>query len=255
MNDLAPGYLAPYVLIGAIAVVAAVLFGLHNALRLAGLSVREYRRALWSGSALLVAWFFAALMLSWIGFYQGGPSRVPTLQYGLLTPIVAGVILFWRWPVYKRIVEPVPQRWIVSVQVFRAMGLIFLVLYAGERLPGAFAWPAGVGDVIVGLLAPLVGIAYVRGSRTSAGLLWAWNLFGLSDLVVAVTTGFLTSPSPLQMLAFDRPNELISSFPLVMVPVFLVPLAVLLHLASLEKLRQTEGGIRVLNPRLAHGRG
>jgi hypothetical protein len=33
---------------------------------------------------------------------------------------------------------------------------------------------------------------------------------------------------------------LISLYPLVMVPVFLVPLAVLLHLASLQKLRHAE---------------
>jgi hypothetical protein len=38
----------------------------------------------------------------------------------------------------------------------------------------------------------------------------------------------------------SSPNVLIGAFPLVMIPVFLVPLAVLLHLASLGKLRQTE---------------
>jgi hypothetical protein len=52
-----------------------------------------------------------------------------------------------------------------------------------------------------------------------------------------VTTGFLTSPSAFQLFAFDLPNELISQFPLVLIPVFLVPLSVLLHLASLAKLR------------------
>jgi len=42
------------------------------------------------------------------------------------------------------------------------------------------------------------------------------------------------------MLVRCAPNELISAFPLVMVPVFSVPLSILLHLASLKKLRQTE---------------
>jgi hypothetical protein len=59
---------------------------------------------------------------------------------------------------------------------------------------------------------------------------------GLFDLAVAVTTGFLTSLSPLQMYSFDAPNELITAYPLVLVPVFGVPLAVLLHVASLIKL-------------------
>jgi hypothetical protein len=240
MNNPGPNYLLAEILIASVMVVAVALFGLHRALSRAELQVRDRRRAFWSGSALLVAWFFAALVPSWLGFYQGASSRIPTLQYGLLIPIVVGVALFWRWPLLRGIVEAAPQSWIVSIQVFRVEGLIFLILYAGGRLPGAFALPAGVGDVIVGLLAPVVGIAYVRGSRTSAGWLRAWNLLGIADLVVAVTTGFFTSPSPLQLLAFDRPNELISAFPLVMIPVFLVPFAAWLHLASLQKLRQTE---------------
>lgn len=83
----------------------------------------------------------------------------------------------------------------MSVQAYRVLGLIFLVLYAGGRLPGAFAWPAGVDDVLVGLLAPVVGIAYARGWRGSTSMVRAWNLFGIGDLVVAIATGFLTSPS------------------------------------------------------------
>jgi hypothetical protein len=87
-------------------------------------------------------------------------------------------------------------------------------------------------DVLVGILASVVAIAYWRGPSENADLVFAWNLFGLADLVVAVTAGFLTSPSPFQLFAFDLPNELIRQFPLVLVPVFLVPVSVLLHLAS-----------------------
>jgi hypothetical protein len=50
-----------------------------------------------------------------------------------------------------------------------------------------------------------------------------------------VTAGVLTSPSPFQLLAFDLPNELIRQFPLVLVPVFLVPVSVLLLAASQPK--------------------
>jgi hypothetical protein len=73
----------------------------------------------------------------------------------------------------------------------------------------------------------------VRGRET---LVRAWTLFELLDLVVAIGTGFLTAPSPFQMLSFEAPNEPITAFPLVMVPVFAVPLSMLLHAASLIKL-------------------
>jgi hypothetical protein len=247
MNHAVPGYLLPEVLIGTVTVVAVTLFGLDRALRRAGLPVRDQRRGFWSGSVLLVGWFVAALALSGSGFYRGTPSSIPTLPLGLLIPIAAGLVLFFRSPLLRRIIDAVPQSWIVTIQTYRAEGLIFLILYAGGLLPGAFAGPAGVGDVVVGLLAPVVGIAYMRGLRGSSGWLLAWNLFGIADLAVAVATGFLTSPSPLQLLALDRPNELISSFPLVMIPVFLVPLSVLLHLASLNKLRQTDAKKRDLD--------
>jgi hypothetical protein len=248
MNQLAPNYLLPETLIGTVTVVAVALLGLHRALRRAGLPARDRSRAFWSASALLVAWFFAALVLSWSGFYQGASSRVPTLPFGLLIPIAAGVVLFRRWPLLRRVIEAVPQSWIVGIQAYRVEGLIFLILYAGGWLPGAFALPAGVGDVIVGLLAPVVGIAAMGGLRSRSGWLRAWNLLGIADLVVALTTGFLTSPSPVQLLALDRPNELISSWPLAMIPVFLVPLSVLLHLASLKKLRRIELDTRDLKP-------
>src|SRR5207237_4543710 len=157
MNHPVPGYLLPNILIGTVTVVAVALFGLHRALSRAGWPIRDRKHAFLSGSALLVGWFVAALVLSWSGFYHGTPSRVLTVPFGLLIPIAAGVVLFWRWPLLRRIVEAVPQSWIVSIQAYRVEGLIFLILYAGGRLPGAFAVPAGVGDVIVGMLAPVAG--------------------------------------------------------------------------------------------------
>lgn len=59
-----------------------------------------------------------------------------------------------------------------------------------------------------------------------------------SKLCVAVACRFATSPSPVQLAAFDHPNELIAAFPLVLIPTYLVPVPILLHLVSLAKLRR-----------------
>jgi hypothetical protein len=250
MNHSGLDYLTVSVLGEALATTAALVYGLHRALNVAGWQARARKRAVWGLGALLLAWFVAALSLSWFGFFGGVPNQVPTIQYGVLIPIVAGIALFWRSSTLRRAVEAVPLHWIVTVQLYRVLGLIFLVLHAAGRMPGEFAWPAGVGDVTVGLLAPAVGLAYAHGSRRAAGLVRAWNLLGIVDLIVALTMGFLTSPSPLQKFAFGTPNELISAFPLVMVPVFLVPLSILLHLAVLKKLQQAEPGRQVPRPLL-----
>jgi hypothetical protein len=236
MND--PAYLPYYVLTGAIGTIAALLFGLRGALRNAGWSTHERTATLGAATIGVIGWFLLTLALASADAYRGDADRIPTIQYGILVPILIGGLLIWRSPRLARIIDAVPQHWLIGVQLYRALGVIFLILYATGKLPGLFALPAGLGDVLVGVLAPIVGIAYRRGPRENTYLVSAWNLFGLADLVVAVTTGFLTSPSAFQLFAFDPPNELISRFPLVLIPVFLVPLSVLLHLASLVKLRR-----------------
>jgi hypothetical protein len=151
----------------------------------------------------------------------------------------------------KRIIAAVPQQWIVGVQLYRALGVIFLILYATGKLPSLFAWPAGIGDIAIGLLAPIVGLAYARAPRNTSSLVAAWNVFGILDLMIAVGTGFLTAPSLLVPFETQPTSELMTVLPMVLIPVYLVPLSIVLHLASLAKLRREapEGRGRIATAR------
>jgi hypothetical protein len=234
-----PASIAVFVLGGSVVIIAAVLFGLNQALIRAAWPPAERVPALRAAAIILIGWFAAAVALAWFGVYEGGPGRLPTIQFGILIPIAVGAYLIWRSPMVSRIIDAVPQQWLVGVQIFRAGGAIFLVLYAAGRMPGLFALPAGVGDILVGTLAPIVAWAYARNPRGGAGLITGWNVFGIADLVVAVGTGLATAPSPLQVAAFEAPNTLIADFPLVLIPAYLVPFWTVLHIASLTKLRRT----------------
>ena len=239
-----PGYL-PYVVLAAnVGIIAAVLLGLNAALRRATWPEREHKSAIQTAAAALVGWFLVAVLLASSGAYRGLPDRLPTIQFGLLVPIVVGAILIWRSPLVSRLIDAVPQHWIVAVEFYRVLGIIFLALYASSQVPGWFALPAGIGDIAVGLAAPFVARAYSRDPQRHGVTVLAWNLFGLGDLIVAVAMGFLTSPSPLQLFALDRPNQLLTAFPLVLIPTFAVPVSVLLHLASLTKLARGVAPIR-----------
>ena len=165
---------------------------------------------------------------------------VPTIQYGLLLPILTGVFLLWRSDLVRRILDAVPQSWLVGVQFYRALGVVFLILYADGQLPGLFALPAGIGDVAVGLSAPFVALAYARNPRAAAGRVRSWNLLGILDLVVAVTMGFLTAPSLISPIEVHPTSELITMLPMVIIPVYLVPLSIVLHIASLVKLHREQ---------------
>jgi hypothetical protein len=138
---------------------------------------------------------------------------------------------------------------LVGVQFYRVLGLQFVILAAMGQLPGRFAEPAGWGDVAIGLAAPLVALALARGASNARGAGITWNILGLLDLFVAVGmgTGMLTLLTGARLPAAAA----MGVYPLILVPTFGVPVAVLLHLVALRRLRHTHRPVATAAPRYA----
>jgi hypothetical protein len=238
MNPDVPQYFYAINVVAQAALLLTLAVGLALAVQRTALTAPQ-RSATWIAlMATLVIWFGAALWLAKGGFFLAPTSSIPPIAFAIVIPIVTGLFILLSTPRFKAVVEAVPQSWMTGVQVYRALGAMFLALWLQGRMPGEFALPAGTGDVIVGVTAPIVAWLNATRSPAAPAATLVWNVFGIADLVVAVGTGFLTSPSPYQMLAFDRPNELIAQHPFVLVPIFFVPLSIILHGLSLWKLRR-----------------
>ena len=166
------------------------------------------------------------------------PKRGADLLFGLLIPLVVAAIGLWLSGSFASLVSAIPLPWLVAAQIYRVAGGIFLVLWADGRLPWQFALPAGIGDVATGGFAVVVAALLAQKAVGAHRAAYAWSLFEIADLVVAVTMGAMTSPGPPHLLALDAPNLLISSYPLVMIPTFAVPLALMLHGLVLWRLRR-----------------
>ena len=193
-------------------------------------------------SAMLIGWVAVAQHLGAANTYfataDTAEAGVPTILFGLLIPLAVAAIALWRSESIARLVSAIPLHWLVAAQVYRVAGGIFLVLWADGRLPWQFALPAGIGDVATGSLAVVVAALLAQNAIGAHRATYAWCLFGIADLVVAITMGAMTSPGRAHLLAFEAPNLLISSYPLVMVPTFAVPLALMLHGLVLWRLRR-----------------
>jgi hypothetical protein len=153
MSASVPSFLFPFILYGTAATLAALLFGLNRSLKIANWPSSSRGKALLSTAVVLAIFYVAAVLPARSGFYHLSASGSPTIQYGILSPIAIVVLLFVGWRPLRRLVEAVPQQWIVGLQLYRTEGVIFLILLAMGRLPREFAIPAGVGDVVVGLCA------------------------------------------------------------------------------------------------------
>jgi hypothetical protein len=173
---IVPAYLPYYVLTGTIGMIAAILFGLRSALRNARWTTHDRTVTVGTAAITVIGWILLAIALASVDAYRNAADRIRTIQYGILVPILIGGLLIWRSPRLARIIDAVPQHWLIGVQIYRALGVIFLILYAAGKLPGLFAWPAGLGDLLVGALAPVVAIAY-RRCQTSSFASFRWCSF------------------------------------------------------------------------------
>src|SRR2546428_5036022 len=199
------------------------------------------RFAIASGVYLL-GWLVLVFALGSAGVFQATPSRAfSPVAVGIAVTVLTGMFLLSRSSALNAVIAAIPLPWLVGVQLYRLVGFNFLALYALGRLTGEFAIPAGAGAVVVGLAAAVVGYLFYKGYRWSCLAVLGWNIVGILDLVLAVATGFLSSPGPFQTLALETPNELITAFPLVLVPLYAVPLSILLHLAALKRLKALLG--------------
>jgi len=181
-------------------------------------------------SLVLVGWLAVAQYLGSANtYFAGTETAVPTLLFGLLIPLAAAAVSLWLSASVRSLVLAIPLPWLVAAQVYRIGGGIFLVLMADRRLPWQFALPAGIGDVATGIGAVVVALLLAQGAAGARRAVYAWCLFGIADLAIALAMGAMTSPGRLHLFAFDAPNLLITSYPLVMVPTFAVPLALMLH--------------------------
>jgi hypothetical protein len=189
-----------------------------------------------------LAWLALVLFLAARGVFIARPGAPPLgLLIGLLAPLGLFLLGYWTLPPLRDFVLSADLRLIVGIQAWRWAGFGFLTLYTYGVLPGIFAWPAGLGDMAIGVTAPLVLSGLLRRPGFAAGKSFvAWNLSGILDLTVAVSIGALV-PLLAPNLYGAVSTAPMSQLPLVLVPTFLVPTFLMLHLTALFQARRLRG--------------
>jgi hypothetical protein len=192
----------------------------------------------WGAALILSVWLIARLRFA-IDPPNGAVISVPALVAFLTFGLVAGTLPLVISPTFRQIVRALPETWIVGVHAVRILGFVFLALMDMKLLPAQFALPAGLGDMTVGLLAPVVAYLLARRYRYARILVIGWNILGLLDFVTAIATGGAYIGPFATQLATSGVSLSYLNFVL-LIPSFAVPLLALLHIYSL---------IQMLSPR------
>lgn len=242
INLLFPG-LAPTGIpsvITRLAIYAAILAGLWLGLSRTDFSMSK-RVIVWLAITIpFTVWLAVVWALAVNGAFQPIPGvvRLPRLPIAILAPVIIGLFFVLRSKSIAAFLDAAPAPWLIALQVYRIFGGIFLVNWMNGTAASAFAVPAGIGDVLTGIMALPVALLLASGTGRGRSAAMAWNIFGLLDFAVAVTLGTLSSPGPFQIFGLDIPASLAGTYPTVLIPAFAVPSSILLHALSIRQLRR-----------------
>ncbi len=148
------------------------------------------------------------------------------------------VLLMWSVPatlvwIYRDYFKNLDQRNLVALQMFRPIGGLFIIEMLRGHVPVTFALFAGIGDILVGLVAIVLVFMYKNIPD------WAVKLIlflGALDFTSALFFGITSQATPLQIFAIGFENQ-VNLFPTGMIPFFLVPYAIVFHMLSFINLK------------------
>jgi hypothetical protein len=219
---------------------AAILAGLWLGLARTDFSMNK-RIAIWLAIVIpFTLWLAVVWAMAVNGAFQPIPGvvRLPRLPIAIFAPVIIGLFFVLRSKAIAAFLDATPAPWLIALQVYRIFGGIFLVNWMHGTVAGVFAMPAGIGDVLTGIMALPVALLLASGTERGRSAAMAWNIFGLLDFAVAITLGTLSSPGPFQIFGLDIPASLAGTYPTVLIPAFAVPSSILLHALSIRQLRR-----------------
>ena len=108
---------------------------------------------------------------------------------------------------------------------------------SGDELPPEFADTAGVGDIVVGVSALILALGVSARTAMRRRIIFTWNLIGRLDMILVFAT------AQCLILFGDDPDAMVelTAFPLLVVPMFVVPLVLITHFTIFAQLWRTRG--------------
>lgn len=155
-----------------------------------------------------------------------GPALVATIA----------VLVVLAGPRFRSVPDAMPLAALMFAQSFRFPVEIVLAMLADAGLmPRIMTYHGTNFDILTGLTAPLAAWAAVRGWWRTV---LAWNIAGLALVINVAGTAILSFSAATNVIKVTPPPDFAMTFPMVWLPAFLVPVAMLLHGLAILKVRR-----------------
>lgn len=232
MNGPAFPVLAVLLFLGVVAFLFWVL--VMGTLRgLKGVRHPNYMNVLYTVVVALLAF----LSLEGLLASRGTFARFDALPPPIVFPLIVSVLAIGMLAVQRSVgelLDVLPLGALIWPQGVRMVVEIVLWLLGEEGIaPPQMTWEGMNYDVVAGITAPLVAWVAFGGGRQLRWLGIVWNLVGLGLLLNIVTVAILSTPT---FGVFVPSNTFVAYWPMIWLPGFVVPVALLLHVLSLRQI-------------------
>jgi hypothetical protein len=180
-------------------------------------------------AGISLVWFLLIFQMARLGMFEGGSAGARRAQAGvMIVPLLIGLIVAWRLG-RAAITATLPVPGLVGIQTYRLASITLLIAVAKEALPPWLGLPIALGDLAVGLSAPLLARALKENPRGYAIITRSWNWLGMVTAALAMLATTATG---------NDAGYFLTLYPLVLIPTYLAPVSILLHALTLTEIER-----------------
>lgn len=186
----------------------------------------------------IIVWIVYVLILAFTESLKNLelPPRFPLL---LFVPLFVLAIIFYSRNKDNAAFKDLPLQWTSLYQSFRILvETILLYTFYKGIIPVAATFEGYNFDIIIGLTALPIGFFFAKNVQKYKGILLAWNIWGI---LMVLFVGFIIGTSFYLPSIWGSEVPLVSfdfvSFPYILIPGFLAPSAIFMHIVSIIQIR------------------
>lgn len=181
----------------------------------------------------ILGWLALLSVLSLEGFFLDFMAIPPRVLLSVMVCFVVIIVLATNKKFGKLLME-FPVTWLIVPQVFRiVIEIVLWMLHKNGNTPVQMSFEGLNFDILAGISAPVIAYLAFGQGRKNYGLALAWNFISMALLTNILIIATLSMPL---IGAFDEPNTFVAYFPYILLPGFVAPFAMMLHVLSIKQL-------------------
>jgi len=183
-----------------------------------------------------LCYFLLTGLISLSGFFMKNVLPPRIILFTTIPLFLFYILYVQRTQWFQIVFQHIKIEHLVSIHLFRFVGIFFFLTYDYDAIPKTFAYIGGTGDILTAVLAIPLIIALKKKIKSANILTWIWNIIGLVDIFSVLTCAIVIT----RMSIENNTNgvQQFGTFPFSWIPAFAPATIIFVHILIFKKLKE-----------------